>query len=139
MPASIAPATGAGMRSISAPTGRNMAASRIRPAATRNAPTAPGRVMPSEAAISAAPGVDQAVMIGMRCVTLRKVLVAAMLEAQRRHPGGGLGRAGARRPGRGDDEGDRAAEPDKRRDEGGGDDRQAHRRDRGPAGGNPAV
>ena len=45
---------------------------------SRKAPTAFGRVSPVEAAIRAAPGVDQAVMIGSRWRMLSKVLVAAM-------------------------------------------------------------
>ena len=67
MPASMAEAMLAGMRSISRPSGRMAAVSRISTAASTKAPTAawmPGT--PAVEAISAAPGVDQAVMMGMR-------------------------------------------------------------------------
>ena len=77
-PASMAAATEDGMRSISAPTGRMKAVTRIRAPASRNAPTADSMESPLVASMSAAPGVDQAVMIG-RWRRLRKPLVAAML------------------------------------------------------------
>ena len=67
MPPSMAAAMLAGIRSISRPSGRMAAVSRISTAASTKAPTAarmPGT--PEVEAISAAPGVDQAVMIGMR-------------------------------------------------------------------------
>ena len=57
----------AGMLSISRPSGRIAAVSRINTAASTKAPTAasmPGT--PEVEAINAAPGVDQAVMMGMR-------------------------------------------------------------------------
>ena len=66
MPASMAAAMGVGMRSISRPNGLTKAASTIRPPARRNEPTAAWMEMPLEAAIRAAPGVDQAVTTGMR-------------------------------------------------------------------------
>jgi hypothetical protein len=67
MPPSMAAATLAGIFSIRRPSGRTAAMSRIRRAASTKAPTAarsPGT--PDVEAISAAPGVDHAVMIGMR-------------------------------------------------------------------------
>ncbi|MNL73534.1 hypothetical protein D3C87_1990070 [compost metagenome] len=57
---------GIGMRSISLPSGRRAAVSIISKAATRKAPTADAMSKPLAAAISAAPGVDQAQIIGMR-------------------------------------------------------------------------
>ncbi|CAM5209591.1 hypothetical protein BTHI11S_05176 [Bosea thiooxidans] len=65
-PASIAAATGIGMRSISLPSGRKAAVSIISTAAIRKAPTAEAMSKPVTAAIRAAPGVDQAQIIGMR-------------------------------------------------------------------------
>ena len=67
MPASMAAAMLAGICSISRPSGRMAAVSRIKTAASTKAPTAarmPGT--PEVEAINAAPGVDQAVMMGMR-------------------------------------------------------------------------
>ena len=67
MPASMAAAMLAGILSISLASGRTAAVSRISTAASTKAPTAarkPGT--PDVEAISAAPGVDQAVMTGMR-------------------------------------------------------------------------
>ena len=67
MPASMAAAMLAGMRSINLPSGRIAAVSRISTAASTKAPTAARKLgTPAVEAISAAPGVDQAVMIGMR-------------------------------------------------------------------------
>ncbi len=63
----MAAAMPGGIFSINLPSGRIAAVSRISTAASTNAPTAarkPGT--PEVEAISAAPGVDQAVMIGMR-------------------------------------------------------------------------
>ena len=65
-PASIAEAIGMGMRSINPPSGRKAAVSIISTAATRKAPTAEAMSKPLAAAIRAAPGVDQAQIIGMR-------------------------------------------------------------------------
>ena len=65
-PASIAEAIGIGMRSISRPSGRKAAVSIISRAARRKAPTAWAMSKPLAAAIRAAPGVDQAQIIGMR-------------------------------------------------------------------------
>src|SRR3954465_8297559 len=75
MAAAIAP----GMLSINRPIRRNAAASTTSAPATRKAPTAAWMPIPLEAAISAAPGVDQAVTIGIRWRTLRNPAVAAML------------------------------------------------------------
>ena len=78
-PASIAAATAVGRRRISVSRGRNAAVSRTRAPASRKAPTAAGSpIAPPVAAISAAPGVDQAVMIGWRWRRLSQLLVAAM-------------------------------------------------------------
>ena len=65
-----------GMRSIKVPRGRNAAVIRISTAVSRNAPTASPMDTPDEAAINAAPGVDQAVTIGMRWCTLKIAVVA---------------------------------------------------------------
>ncbi len=63
----MAAAMPGGMRSISRPSGRTAAVSRISSADSTKAPTAARRPgTPEVEAISAAPGVDQAVMIGMR-------------------------------------------------------------------------
>ena len=67
MPASMAAAMLAGIRSISRPSGRTAAVSRISTAASTKAPTAAAKLgTPVVEAISAAPGVDQAAMMGMR-------------------------------------------------------------------------
>ena len=67
MPASMAAAMLAGILSIRRPSGRMVAVSRISPAASTKAPTAAALFRHAEVeAISAAPGVDQAVMMGMR-------------------------------------------------------------------------
>ena len=67
MPASMAAAMLAGIFSINRPNGRTAAVSRISSAASTKAPTAARKLgTPEVEAISAAPGVDQAVMIGMR-------------------------------------------------------------------------
>ena len=72
-------ATPAGRRWISVPTGRSQAVRQTRAPASRKAPIACGRVTaPPVLAISAAPGVDQAVMIGWRWRMLSQMLVAAM-------------------------------------------------------------
>ena len=67
MPASMAEAMLAGILSISRPSGLTAAVSRISTAASTKAPTAAAKLgTPGVEAISAAPGVDQAAMIGMR-------------------------------------------------------------------------
>ena len=78
-PASMAAAIAPGMLSINRPIGRKAAASTMRAPATRNAPTAAWMPIPLDAAISAAPGVDQAVTIGIRWRALKNPAVAAML------------------------------------------------------------
>jgi hypothetical protein len=65
-PASMAAAMEVGMRSIERPNGLMRAASTMRAPASRKEPTAAWTEMPVEAAMSAAPGVDQAVMTGIR-------------------------------------------------------------------------
>jgi hypothetical protein len=65
-PASIAAAMEVGIRSISRPKGLMRAASIMRPPARINDPPAAWMEMPLEAAMRAAPGVDQAVTTGMR-------------------------------------------------------------------------
>ena len=67
MPASMAAAMLPGIFPISRPSGFTAAVSRISSAASTKAPTAAAKLgTPEVEAISAAPGVDQAVMIGMR-------------------------------------------------------------------------
>ena len=67
MPASIAAAIGSGTRSMMRSNQPLMPLKVISIAEKMNAPMASGRLMPcSEVASSAAPGVDQAVMIGIR-------------------------------------------------------------------------
>lgn len=70
-PASMAAAIAVGMRSMSRPKGFTAAARTISAPTRRNAPTAASMETPLEAAIRAAPGVDQAVTIGIRYRTLR--------------------------------------------------------------------
>ena len=66
-PASMAAAMLAGILSINRASGRTAAVSRIKSAASTKAPTAAAKLgTPEVEAISAAPGVDQAAMIGMR-------------------------------------------------------------------------
>ncbi len=65
-PASMAAAIGIGIFSISAPSGRKAAVSIISAAASRKAPMAAAMSSPLLAAMRAAPGVDQAQMIGRR-------------------------------------------------------------------------
>ena len=65
-PMAVAEAIAVGIRSIRVPIGRNAAVMRISTAVRKNAPTACSIEMPEEAPIKAAPGVDQAVTIGMR-------------------------------------------------------------------------
>ena len=62
----MAAAMGAGMRSMRRPKGLTAPARTTSAPARRKAPTAARREMPLVAAISAAPGVDQAVTTGMR-------------------------------------------------------------------------
>jgi len=72
MPASIAAASGFGTFSIRRPSGLKKAVTTTSPAAARKAPTASAiPISTEEAAIRAAPGVDQAVGIGMRWRRLR--------------------------------------------------------------------
>src|SRR4051794_19720977 len=75
----MAAAIAAGMLPINRPSGGKAAASTTSAPATRKAPTAAWMPIPLDAAISAAPGVDQAVTIGIRWRTLRNPAVAAML------------------------------------------------------------
>ena len=64
--ASMAEAIGMGMRATSWPSGLTSAVAIISKAATMKAPTAAFMPTPDEAAIRAAPGVDQAQMMGIR-------------------------------------------------------------------------
>lgn len=78
MPASIAWATAVGMRAMSAPSWGNRPVSMMSAPVTKNAPTATGQ-LPTAAAddpSSADPGVDQAIVIGVRVVAAR-VMVAS--------------------------------------------------------------
>ena len=79
MPASIPAATLVGMRSIRRSNGAMADATKVSAAATMKAPTAAGisRLAP-DAAISAAPGVDQAVIRGNLWCTLRIAAAAAI-------------------------------------------------------------
>ena len=77
-PASMAAAMATGRRCTSAPSGLTAAVTRMSAPASRKAPTAVSITSPCEPAMSAAPGVDQAVMIGMRWRQPRKALLAAM-------------------------------------------------------------
>ena len=65
-PASIAAAIPSGIAATSRPKGRTAAVSATNPPASTKAPTASGIVTPVVAAISAAPGVDQASTTGTR-------------------------------------------------------------------------
>ena len=67
-PPSIAAAMPRGIIPISRPKGPISPVRKISAPASRNAPTAPAMECPVEAAISAAPGVDQASTTGMRWV-----------------------------------------------------------------------
>ena len=77
----MAEAMAVGIRSIKALTGRKAAVMRIRTAVRKKAPTACSIEMPDEAPIKAAPGVDHAAIIGMRCRMLR-IAVVAIIETQ---------------------------------------------------------
>ena len=105
------------------PSGRKAAVSIISMAATRKAPTAAARSKPLVAAISAAPGVDQAQMIGMRWRQDSQMLGSALGDREPRDPGHGLGRRRADRLRRGQDDGDGGGEADEDRDQRGEDDR----------------
>ena len=82
--------------------------------------------MPLDAAISAAPGVDQAVTIGMPVADAQEALVAAMLRQSAATQEVVWAASAPDRLRGGDDDRDGAAEADEGRDEGGSDDRQAH-------------
>ena len=80
-PANMPAATVIGMRSISRRRGVATDDSKINKAVTIKAPTAVCISSPApEAAISAAPGVDQAVMMGRRCRRLRIAVEPAMAQ-----------------------------------------------------------
>ena len=116
-PASIAPATGRGWRR---PPGRAAGTARRRRSAgrrRRNAPTATGQPPGGGpvATSSAAPGVDQATLIGIRCRSPSQAAASAACHAEREQAGGGLRVGGADRPQPGQHDGERAGEPDQAR------------------------
>ena len=96
--------------------------------ASRKAPTAAGSpIAPPVAAISAAPGVDQAVMIGWRWRRLSQLLVAAMARQSAVTQDEVCAGSAPDRAGRRDDDRQRAAEADQGRDHGRDEDREGHR------------
>ena len=99
-PASMALASGAGIAATARPSGFHSPATTISAPVSRKAPTATGKP-PSgmaEEASSAAPGVDQATLIGIRRQALSSDAAEPHGDGQRHQPGCGLGRAGAHRP-----------------------------------------
>ena len=126
MPASMPDATDDGIREISLVSGLSTPVRMSSTATTMKAPTASPIVKPELTPTSAAPGVDHAAIIGMRVRQLSHAVSARLRQADRRHPARGLVGRRPDRLGGGDDQRQRTAQADNRRDERRNRDRQPH-------------